>query len=98
MGGVAKEALDRINFSVHETAETVEHIAGVISDQVVLMEHALGKTRGIADIANRISGDTKQVSSSVQEQTAVMQELASSSEMLQSQADLLNSKIEVFRV
>ncbi|KIL41687.1 hypothetical protein SD70_06160 [Gordoniibacillus kamchatkensis] len=97
-GGAAKEALDRINRSVHETAEAVDHIAALVSSQVAIMEHTLEKTQSIADIAGRISGGTRQVSSSVQEQTALMQELASSSEMLQSQADVLNSKIAAFRV
>ncbi|UUZ96617.1 hypothetical protein LJK87_21415 [Paenibacillus sp. P25] len=97
-GGAAKEALERINRSVYETAGAVSGITSAISGQVERMDDALHKTRATLDLANRISGDVRKVSSSVQEQTALMQELAASAEQLHSQADRLNSKAGVFHV
>lgn len=97
-GEEGKTALDRINGAVLETAKAVETIAGSITDQIRQIEGALVKTNKVAEIANHISLETKQVASSVQEQMAVMEELSSSSEMLKSQANLLNSKINVFHL
>ncbi|TJY41144.1 methyl-accepting chemotaxis protein [Cohnella pontilimi] len=97
-GDAANTALDRISSAVQEAAAAIQDIAGSITDQKRQVEHALMQTNGVQEVASRITGDIKQVASSVQEQMAFMQELASSSELLKGRADLLQSNISVFRV
>lgn len=97
-GDAAREAWQRIDGAVRETAYAVEDIAAHISEQMRQVEQALEQTRQVEDIAHQISQDIRQAAASAQEQTAVMQELASSSEMLRTQADALNAKVNVFRI
>jgi methyl-accepting chemotaxis protein len=97
-GEQGKAAMDQINNAVIETAQAVENIVRSIAAQTELIEAALIKTTHVAQIANQISVETKQVASSVQEQMAVMEELSTSTEMLRNQSELINSKIKVFNL
>lgn len=97
-GEAAREALDRVDRSVRETASAVDEIVGSIAIQMRQVENALIKTRDVGDVAERIADRIKQVSTSIQEQMAVTQELASTSSVLENQADALHEKVNVFRV
>lgn len=97
-GEAARDALNRVDRSVRETASAVDEIVGRIAIQMQQVENAMNITRDVGDVAERIAERIKQVSASIQEQMAVTQQLASTSSVLENQADTLHEKVNVFRV
>ncbi|UFJ42673.1 methyl-accepting chemotaxis protein [Brevibacillus humidisoli] len=97
-GETAAVALQQIAGEAEKVAQTVNHIASMVSYQADQVQSAFHEARDVADIASKICLGAKGVFASTQEQTAVMEEIAASSEILREQSKTLKQQIEYFHV